>query len=298
MTKAKFHLPGLFGFFDFYEIFIQIYQNEREKFNDWIEIDGIFGSPHQCIWNSGRGTLGEYPLHDHIAYFMDLNNIGCEFTFTNSLLEENHLYDTLGNNTLELFHNEKNSVVIHSPLLEKYIRDKYPKYKIISSTTKCITDKNEVQKELNSNYDYVCLDYNFNNNYEFLSTLPHPEKIEMLINPVCQPNCERRALHYHKISELMLKKYFLDDLECPYAGLIFSEVQKNPLFISVEDIKEKYLPMGITHFKIEGRVQPFFDIIEILVYYLIKPEFQMEIRERMHGLHAGVLNQIPTSEMK
>ena len=80
--------------------------------------------------------------------------------------------------------------------------------------------------------------YCFNNNYEFLSTLPHPEKIEMLINPVCQPNCDRRALHYHNISKMMLKQSFSDNLECPYAGLIFSEVQKSPLFISIEDIKE------------------------------------------------------------
>ena len=292
MIKANFHLPGLFGFFDFYEIFIQIYKNEREKFYDWIEIDGIFGSPHQCIWNSGRGTLGEYPFHDHMAYFLNSNDIGCEFTFTNSLLEEKHLYDTLGNNTLKLFHNEKNSIVVHSLLLETYIRENYPKYKIISSTTKCITDKKEVEKELKSNYDYVCLDYNFNNDYKFLSKLPNLNKIEMLVNPVCQPNCKKRTLHYHNISKLMLRESFSDELECPYAGLIFSEVQKSPLFISIEDIKEKYLPMGITHFKIEGRVQPFFDVIEILVYYLVKPEFQMEIRERMHGLQTGALSQI------
>lgn len=290
MIKAKFHLPGLFGFFNFYEMFIQIYKNEREKFYDWIEIDGIFGSPHQCIWNSGRGTIGEFPFYDHIEYFMNSNSIGCEFTFTNSLLSELDTYDNLGNTTLELFHNEKNSIIIHSPVLEGYIRQNYPKYKIISSTTKCITDKKEVQEELNKNYDYVCLDYNFNNNFNFLSSLNNIEKCEMLVNPVCKPNCERRELHYKTISELMLKQRFIEDLTCPYAGLIFSEVQKSPLFISIEDIKEKYLPMGITHFKIEGRVQPFFDIIEILVYYLVKPEFQMEIRERLHAFINGMIS--------
>lgn len=289
MTKAKFHLPGLFGFFNFYEMFLKIYNGEREKFNDWIEIDGIFGSPHQCIWNGGRGTIGENPFHDHIAYFMDLMNVGCEFTFTNFLLEEKHLQDTLGNATLNLFHNEKNSIVVYSPILEKYIRENFPKYKIVSSTTKCIKDKIEVQKELNKNYNLVCLDYNFNNDFEFLSTLQNLDKCEILINPVCQPGCDKRKEHYNAISKLTLKEIYIDNFSCPYAGLLFSEVQKNPLFVSVEDIKEKYLPMGITHFKIEGRVQPMFDIIEILTYYLVKPEHQLEMRERFHALGSGYM---------
>jgi len=42
----------------------------------------------------------------------------------------------------EICENELNEIVINSPILEDYLRDKYPKYKFISSTTKCLTDIN------------------------------------------------------------------------------------------------------------------------------------------------------------
>ena len=57
---------------------------------------------------------------------------------------------------------------------------------------------------------------------------------------------------------------------------------KNPGFIGVTDIQEKYLPMGFTNFKIEGRGLGSALILEFLLYYLTKPEYQRVVREKIY----------------
>jgi collagenase-like PrtC family protease len=43
-------------------------------------------------------------------------------------------------------------------------------------------------------------------------------------------------------------------------------------------IYEKYLPMGINNFKIEGRTANLFSLIETYCYFMIKPEYVGEAR--------------------
>jgi len=57
---------------------------------------------------------------------------------------------------------------------------------------------------------------------------------------------------------------------------------KNPGFIGVTDIQEKYLPMGFTNFKIEGWGLGSALILEFLLYYLTKPEYQLVVREKIY----------------
>lgn len=57
---------------------------------------------------------------------------------------------------------------------------------------------------------------------------------------------------------------------------------KNPGFISVRDIEEKYLPLGFSNFKIEGRGLGSAILLEFLLYYLTKPEHQLEVREEIY----------------
>lgn len=201
-------------------------------------------------------------------------------TFSNSLLKEEHLFDTHCNSLLKKFHREGNSITINSPLLENYIRENFPLYKLTSSTTKCLKNDGEAKNELEKNYDLVVLDYNFNNNLIFLQSIDQKEKCELLINPVCQPNCPRRSEHYEHIAKGILYDN-MPAFECPYQGFRFYQVMNNPLFISRTAIETMYAPMGFKHFKIEGRTTSEADLLEILIYYLVKPEYQLEIRQRI-----------------
>jgi hypothetical protein len=123
-------------------------------------------------------------------------HIPCRLTSANYQLEAKHLWDIYCNYLLDLFYWEGNSIIVNSPILEEYIRKKYPKYKIISSTTKCLNEKDSALNELKYEYEMVVLDYNFNKDFEFLNNIQNKEKCELLINPVCMPKCPRRKEHY------------------------------------------------------------------------------------------------------
>ena len=57
---------------------------------------------------------------------------------------------------------------------------------------------------------------------------------------------------------------------------------ENPGFISMEDIEHTYLPMGFSNFKIEGRGLGSALILEFLLYYMTKPEYQLHVREKIY----------------
>ena len=57
---------------------------------------------------------------------------------------------------------------------------------------------------------------------------------------------------------------------------------ENPGFIGLHDIVNTYLPMGFAHFKIEGRGLGSALMLEFLLYYLTKPEYQLRVREALY----------------
>ena len=65
-------------------------------------------------------------------------------------------------------------------------------------------------------------------------------------------------------------------------GYRFSKAMRNPGFIGVEDIRSTYLPMGFSQFKIEGRGLGSALVLEFLLYYLTKPEHQLQVREEIY----------------
>ena len=65
-------------------------------------------------------------------------------------------------------------------------------------------------------------------------------------------------------------------------GYRFSKAMRSPAFIGVEDIKKTYLPMGFSNFKIEGRGLGSALVLEFLLYYLTKPEHQLQVREEIY----------------
>lgn len=57
---------------------------------------------------------------------------------------------------------------------------------------------------------------------------------------------------------------------------------ENPGFISINDIKNVYLPAGFSNFKIEGRGLGSALILEFLLYYMTKPEYHIHVREEIY----------------
>lgn len=279
IKPIHFHLPGIFEYTKIYESIVTLYTYRNNIFKENALIGSIYGSPGMHIWNGGRyvpqiKTLSEI---EYIKNFMSEAQIPIRLTFTNCLIEEKHLDDTICNTTTELLHSPLNEILCNSQILETYLREKYPNYSFVSSTTKVLVSDNALNNEINKDYKLIVLDYSLNNNFNKLSKLKNKDKLEVLCNAVCLPNCPKRAEHYKNISSIQLKNDPNNLFPCDMAFSTFDVAMKHPHFISDKSIN-KYIKAGFSNFKLEGRTTNPLDLIEILLYYLIKEEYKPEIR--------------------
>ena len=65
---------------------------------------------------------------------------------------------------MELSKNYSNEVLVNTELFENFMREKYPEFELVSSTTKRINNIDQLNKELEKDYKLVVIDYDFNNN--------------------------------------------------------------------------------------------------------------------------------------
>lgn len=285
--KVYYHLPGLFEFYEFYKVFLHLYQKHREYFYDWCEIGSIYGAPSECIFAGGRTSFADSDAYD-VLNLMKEYGISSRLTFSNSLLEECHLEDKKCNDLLKLFNDKNNGIIVNSDILVEYLKKNYPDYYLVSSTTKVITDFNEFIKELDrEEFKYVVPDFRLNKNLDRLGKLDQEQKnkVEFLVNECCYIGCRNRKKCYENVSKKNLG-IECEDFICREPdgdkGYRFSLAKKNPSFISVKDIKDIYLPMGFNNFKIEGRGLGSALLLEFILYYMVKEEYQLNVREEIY----------------
>ena len=288
--KAYYHLPGLFEFYDFYRAFLPLYREHREYFYDWCEIGSIYGAPADCIWGGGRTSFGEY-IPKEVLALMQEYGISARLTFSNSLLREEHLSDKKCNELCAMFEEGKgvlNGVIVASDLLLDYLKGNYPGLYFVSSTTKVLTDFGQFLTEVNrKDFRYAVPDFRLNKAFDQWSSLSdaQKDKVEFLCNECCFAGCKDRKLCYETVSRKNLGENFPEHVcTAPEGkdGYRFSRAMENPCFIGTEDIKNRYLPMGFSQFKMEGRGLGSALILEFLLYYMTKPEYQLRVREEIY----------------
>ncbi|MCQ2578041.1 MAG: hypothetical protein MJ176_05875 [Treponema sp.] len=285
---AHFHLPGLFEFYDFYKIFLPVFFEHRQWFYQDFQIDSIYGAPADCLWGGGRTGFGQSGIEKDVLALTSDYGVSARLTFSNSLLKENHLADKKCNYLCELFCSRKNGVILHSDLLLDYLKKHFPHFYFVSSTTKVLTRFEDFAAELeNSDFKFVVPDFRFNRDFDLLEKLSQNQKnkTEFLVNECCWFQCEKRKACYENVSRLALGEK-TEEWKCasPDAkeGYVFSKAKKNPGFISVDDIQKSYVPMGFSNFKIEGRSLGSALLLEFILYYMTKPEYQLEVREKIY----------------
>lgn len=288
--NVYYHLPGLFEFYDLYKAFLPLFREHREFFYEWCEIGSIYGAPSDCLWGGGRVGFGDADP-EAVAALTKEYGISARLTFSNSLLREEHLADKKCNALCALF--EKNGsapsgVIVHSDLLLDYIKVMYPGFYFVSSTTKVLTDFAQFEGELNRDeFSYVVPDFRLNKQFAKLNALTPAEKqkVEFLCNECCWFGCPDRKNCYENVSRKNLGENCEDHVcASPNAdrGYRFSDAMKNPGFIGIDNIQNMYAPQGFRHFKIEGRSLGSAIILEFLLYYMTKPEYQLKVREEIY----------------
>lgn len=289
--KAHYHLPGLFEFYEFYKVFLPVYYEHPEFFYDFCDIGSIYGAPADCLWGGGRTGFGDDNAED-VINLLNEYGISARLTFSNSLIRPEHLLDKKCNDLCRLFNDsssiKKNGVIIHSELLLSHIAEKYKNLYFVSSTTKVITDFDEFVSELaRDEFDYTVIDFRLNKEFPRLSTLSDKEKskTEFLVNECCSISCPDRKACYESVSRKALSED-VDDFVCRQdktgEGYVFSKAMKNRAFISIEDIQNRYMHMGFSEFKIEGRSLGSALLLEFILYYMTKPECVLNVRELIY----------------
>ena len=130
-------------------------------------------------------------------------------------------------------------------------------------------------------------DFRLNKAFHRLNGLPGSRKgkLEFLCNECCWFACPDRKACYETVSRKNLGE------DCPEhicaspeasRGYRFSAAMENPGFIGIGAIRETYLSQGFSQFKIEGRSLGSALILEFLLYYLTKPEYQLKVREEIY----------------
>ena len=289
-TTAYFHLPGLFEFYELYKRFLPLFFEHREYFYEWCGIGSIYGAPAGCIWGGGRVGEGDQDPGEVLA-LLEKYGISARLTFSNSLLREEHLADRKCNARCAMFEKSgktKNGVIVHSELLLEYLKKKYLGLYFVSSTTKVLTDFDRFTEEVDrEEFRYAVPDFRLNKALDQWDTLSERQKakVEFLCNECCFYGCRDRKRCYEAVSRKNLGEDGPDHCcTAPGAGegYRFSRAMKNPGFIGAEEIRSVYLPMGFSDFKIEGRGLGSALVLEFLLYYMTRPEYQIHVREEMY----------------
>ena len=136
-------------------------------------------------------------------------------------------------------------------------------------------------------FRFVVPDFRLNKVLDRLNALSEAQKqkVEFLCNECCWFGCTDRKACYESVSRKSLGECFPEHV-CisPQAqrGYRFSAAMQNPAFIGIEEIQNTYLPNSFSQFKIEGRSLGSAVVLEFLLYYLTKPEYQLKVREEIY----------------
>ena len=202
---AQYHLPGLFEFYELYRVFLPLYCTHRDWFYPWCDIASLYGAPADCLWGGGRVGGGDIRPRDALALAQEYG-ISARLTFSNSLLQPEHLSDPTCNKLCRLFaacDTPQSGVIVHSELLLDYLKRTYPSFYFVSSTTKVLTEFSQLAQETaREDFRYVVPDFRLNKAFDRLTTLPQDQrdKLEFLCNECCWVGCRDRKVCYEAVS--------------------------------------------------------------------------------------------------
>lgn len=295
MPNANFILPGMYEHAQLNIFMIRLIKEHPEFFYPGVQVGAVYGNFQFCIFDGGR-IFSDYRhtcREEMEAITKSYNELGVpvRLVFTNPVLPEKTFTNRFGQAMLEVCHNGQNEIVVNNPKFEAYLREKYPNFEFISSTTKCLNTPAQFKEEFEKDYKMICLDYNLNKNKKMLEELPKEErhKCEFLVNAICPPGCPNRKEHYRLNGLFSLsygRPYATQD--CPiFSNTLDPEHYCNHNNLSPEEIYKDYVPNNFVNFKLEGRTLGVMENACNYVRYMVKPEYQLFVLNLLFDENAG-----------
>ena len=287
---TEYFLAGLSGkSLEMNLLIVDIWKKYPQYFNDDSKISAFFGGFDNCCWNGGRENKQQHSeqLSSCLKIIKQINDLGISvrFTFTNPFITKEEYNDYIGNSLMKFAHNGMNGVIVANENFHNYLKEKYPNFHYVYSTTNCTTDGN-IYNEIYDKYDILVLDYRLNKNRLFLEQqLKFKNKIEILVDDCC-PSCKYRKQHFQNVGRYNLGEQI--DISCLnpenygkyenpknfYESLL--RTLNNSL--TYEEIEE-YKKLGFNKFKLTGRSQNRKFLLDSYIYYFVKPEFRYIVRK-------------------
>ncbi len=274
-----YYIPDFFWHYNVNMKLLELINTEPQMFYDDFKIGAVFGNFPNCIWNGGRFWNSRYAPAEEQQYISNMfnsYNVPLRLTMTNNFIVPEDCYDRFANYIMENLNNGFNQVIVASPILEDYIREKYPDYPIIRSILS--TQDGEPPYDDSDKYFMSVLNKHKNPDIEFLKSIKNKDKIEILVNEICDPNCTHFKQHFEGYARMQLYEDNKNPnlfLQCKYSKKFGRQLfYNNPYCITREKIKEIYEPMGFKHFKISGRGPVYRGIILDYAHYMVKPEWK------------------------
>ena len=287
------NLPGFWQEYKLSLALIDLHKKYNYVFKPGIIFNTVYDS-FPCIWTGGRSAPKDIVhtkemIAEKIVPFLE-RGVGIRYNFTNLLLREEHLYNQECNNimdyTMEILKDYPDlplGITISSDILREYLDKKYPNLYFIWSTTLGKIGIDEVNRR--STNDMLVLDFNYNNDFDFLKQLNHPENIEILTNEGCIPHCPYRDLHWKFISELQLITGE-DAINVNSPTGCLNKIMKTKYgshdkskTVTFEEMQEKYYPLGIDKMKLAGRREEEISLLGQYIEIFIKPEYRGSVME-------------------
>lgn len=275
----NFYIPDFFWYFNINLRLLELMRDEPQMFYDDFKIGAIYGNFPNCIWNGGRVSFGRHvDAEEMIRISKIFNSFGVplRLTMTNIAVKDTDVFDRYSNYIMQNMNNGFNQVIVADPILEKYIREKYPEYPIVRS----VQAAEEVYYDDSDRYVMSIIKRRKNNDIEYLKTIKNKDKIEFVASETCAAYCDM-SIHYKHTSRRQLyeveHEYVCHNPIRENRKLCFGG---NEITITRERIKEIYEPIGFEHFKISGREMGV-SIVTNYSHYMVRPEWKDEFYSRM-----------------
>ncbi len=258
------------------ERFIKMSRNHLNWFLDKnIIFTQIKGTLPYNLWNGGINNIfGDIQIYENMKLMSD-TSLPLRFDFSNILLENTDFTDIMSNTILNIFSTMQFYVEISNLELMNYIHNKYPNYKFIMSKNSNLLCPStpEVVNSILSNVDLelFTIPNEVKNSKDYLQKINLPNKIEVVINQTCPLDCPN---YFNCITAENNTQLIYSSLGTYSRCNNTYNYSNNPSTISLNKMKEFYLPLNINHFLIESCHQKQEDYGIFLINYFIKDEFK------------------------
>ena len=273
--NVKWKVPSLFC----HDPFILLLSDYCKELGIKQPVESVYGGV-KSAWSGGRLSQIETIDEKYVSETISEHNkrgIGCAFTFSNYKINEEDLEDKQANLMLKIAGeiSDNNFAIVSSELLAEYIRDKYPKIKLIASIIrpmyeyKKYDETPEYYNNLCKRYDKVVVRPEFYFDRSFMKKLNQKNKIELMTNLGCLQKCPLARRHYDLTVELDAGRETALKHMC-HKDMNKLESVYRTTYISNEEIDD-LIKMGFTHFKLKGRGYSDVKLMGLIGSYIFKP---------------------------